>query len=200
MNQYQFLLDLDSTVTRTEILPEIARSIGLFDKIGEITERTMNGDLPFEESFRLRVELLREIPVEEAGRIAAEIPLNEPLCEFIRENRERCYIVTGNLDVWIEGLLRKIGMQDRCFCSRALVRDGKVERIASLLDKADAVRRIDLPVVAVGDGSNDAGMIESADVGIAFGAERRAAGSVLEKADFAAYGEEELCMLLKNYL
>ncbi len=200
MNQYQFLLDLDSTVTRTEILPEIARSIGLFDKIGEITERTMNGDLPFEESFRLRVELLREIPVEEAGRIAAEIPLNEPLYEFIRENRERCHIVTGNLDVWIEGLLRKIGMQHRCFCSRALVRDGKVERIASLLNKADAVRRIDLPVVAVGDGSNDAGMIESADVGIAFGAERRAADSVLEKADFAAYGEEELCMLLKNYL
>jgi HAD superfamily phosphoserine phosphatase-like hydrolase len=200
MNQYQFLLDLDSTVTRTEILPEIARSIGLFDKIGEITERTMNGDLPFEESFRLRVELLREIPVEEAGRIAAEIPLNEPLCKFIRENRERCYIVTGNLDVWIEGLLRKIGMQDRCFCSRALVRDGKVERIASLLDKADAVRRIDLPVVAVGDGNNDAGMIGLADVGVAFGAERRIAGSVLEKADLAAYGEEELCMLLKNYL
>jgi len=37
----QFLFDLDGTITRQEILPEIARAIGVEAEIAELTERTI---------------------------------------------------------------------------------------------------------------------------------------------------------------
>ena len=49
----------------------------------------------------------------------ALVRLNPEIAAFIKNNRERCYIVTGNLDVWISGLMDRIGMRDHCLCSRA---------------------------------------------------------------------------------
>ena len=51
MTDYIFLFDLDSTITKKEILPEIARKIGKEDEMRRLTEETMNGVLPFKQSF-----------------------------------------------------------------------------------------------------------------------------------------------------
>ena len=57
--------------------------------------------------FLRRVEILSDIPVSEVNDIVSDIPLNSNIVEFIKENRERCYVVTGNLDVWISRLIEK---------------------------------------------------------------------------------------------
>lgn len=103
MSDYIFLFDLDSTITAREILPEISRTVGKEKEMREITEKTMQGIVPFKESFLRRVELLKDIPVTEVNQMVAEIPLNEHIAEFVRENHDRCYVVTGNLDIWISG-------------------------------------------------------------------------------------------------
>ena len=46
-----FLFDLDSTVTKEEILPMIAKKIDKEQEMRELTEQTMMGILNFRESF-----------------------------------------------------------------------------------------------------------------------------------------------------
>lgn len=98
MSEYIFLFDLDSTISKQEILPTISKKIGKIDEMRALTEATMRGELPFKTSFLQRVQILSGIDVSEVRRMVSQIPLNEAISKFIVENSDRCYIVTGNLD------------------------------------------------------------------------------------------------------
>lgn len=198
MSKYIFLFDLDSTVTRQEILPAIAKKIGIYEKMCSLTDSTMRGEMPFKQSFLQRVELLSDIPVSEVRRMVAEIELNDKLVEFIKINRDRCYIVTGNLDVWIEDLVKKIGMEKNVFCSKALVNDDSIQDVFSIVDKNAVIGQMLLPFVAIGDGNNDAEMIEGAEIGIGYGGVRDIAPSVLACATHAIYDEDKLVEFLER--
>ena len=200
MSRYMFLFDLDSTVTKQEILPTIAKKVGKYDEMRELTEKTMRGEMPFKQSFLRRVDILSETSVSEVQDIVADIELNEKLVEFIRTYQNRCYIVTGNLDVWVEKLMRRIGMDKNVFCSKALVSSDRIEEVFSIVDKNAVIKQMVLPFVAVGDGNNDAEMIEAAEVGIGFGGVRRIAPSVLECATHAVYQESRLVDLLNKLI
>lgn len=59
-----YCFDLDGTLTRQELLPLIASSVGLEDEIEVLTQATIDGFLPFDKSFKLRVRLLRDANLE----------------------------------------------------------------------------------------------------------------------------------------
>ena len=198
MSRFVFLFDLDSTLTKQEILPTISKELGIFEKMSQLTESTMNGEIPFKQSFLQRVELLKNIPVSEVNRMIGEIQLNELLVEFVKKNQERCYVVTGNLDVWIADLIKKIGMEKNLFCSKALVKDDYIQDIFSIVDKNAVISQMVLPFVAVGDGNNDAEMIEEAEIGIGYGGVREIAPSVLACASHAIYDEKKLVEFLER--
>ena len=179
MSRYIFLFDLDSTVTKQEILPTISKRLGIYERMSELTESTMRGEIPFKQSFLQRVELLKDVPVSEVNEMVSRIQLNNHLVDFIQKNHDRCHIVTGNLDVWIDGVIRKLGMERNTFCSKAIVV---------------------LPFVAIGDGNNDAEMIEAAEVGIGYGGVREIAPAVLACASHAIYDEEKLVEFLERLL
>lgn len=201
MSGYVFLFDLDATITKAEILPEIAVKINKEQEMRNLTERTMAGEIPFDHSFLERVELLSEIPVSTVKEIIDKVPLNEKLVDFIRENHERCYIVTGNLDVWIEDLMKKLGMEGHYFCSRAAVKDDRIVGVDHVVDKGEVIASFaGQPFVAVGDGNNDAQMIAAAEVGIGFGGVREIAPAVLKCATHATYSEDRLCQFLRQLL
>ena len=193
-----FLFDLDSTVTRQEILPTIAESVGRAAQMRDLTEKCMMGALPFRESCLSRIELLKDVPVEDVSHTIAEIPVHEELCSFMRKHKKRCFIVTSNLDVWISGLIDRIGMTGNVFCSRGIVGDGHLLGVASVIDKRLTVEQFVGPLVAVGDGSNDADMVSMAQVGIGFGGVRRIAPAVLEVCTHAIYEESRLVDFLKR--
>ena len=199
-SRYVFLFDLDSTITRQEILPTIARQFGVFEEMSTLTECTMRGELPFKQSFLQRVELLKQIPVSEVCELIGEIQLNEPLVEFIRRHQNRCYIVTGNLDLWIEKLVQKLGMEKNTFCSKALVEHDYIQDVSSIVDKNAVIGQMVLPFVAVGDGNNDAEMIEAAEIGIGYGGVREIAPSVLACASHAVYQEQKLVEFLERLI
>ena len=54
----KFLFDLDGTVTSKETLPIIAEHFGVQDQIAELTHHTVQGNVPFVESFIRRVNIL----------------------------------------------------------------------------------------------------------------------------------------------
>lgn len=198
MSRYIFLFDLDSTVTRQEILPTIAKEAGVYEQMSSLTESSMCGQVPFKQSFLQRVELLKEIPVSKVQDIVANIELNDKLVEFIHANKNRSYIVTGNLDIWIEGLMTKLGMEKNVFCSKAVQDGNHMQDVFNIVDKDAVIRQMVLPFVAVGDGNNDAEMIEAAEVGIGYGGVRPIAPSVLECATHVVYEEDKLVDFLNK--
>lgn len=92
MSRFVFLFDLDSTITRQEILPTIAKEVGVYEQMSALTESSMRGEIPFKQSFLQRVELLKKIPVSQVQDIVTHIALNEKLVEFIKTYKNRCYI------------------------------------------------------------------------------------------------------------
>lgn len=200
MSDYIFLFDMDSTITRKEVLPEISLKINKLGEMRKLTEATMRGEIPFRTSFLQRVKILSDISVREVNSIVAHIPLNEGIADFIIRNRERCYVVTGNLDIWISGLMKKLGMEDHTYCSKADMIDDRISRVVSVVDKELTARQFVQPMVAIGDGDNDAGMCQMADIGVGFGGVREIAPALLRNCDYAFYDDRRCADFLWKLL
>lgn len=160
----------------------------------------MRGEIPFRTSFLNRVKILSDISVEEVNRVISEIPLNPYMVDFIKKNWERCYVVTGNLDVWISGLMNKLKMENHCYCSKADVENDRISKVVSVIDKELMVRQFVQPMVVIGDGDNDSGMAQMADVAIGFGGVRPIAQSLLRNSDFAFYDDKRCADFLWKLL
>lgn len=200
MSEYIFLFDLDSTITKQEILPTISTTINKTAEMRHLTEATMRGEMPFKTSFLKRVGILNCIDVSVVRGIVKDIPLNENIAEFIRQNSERCYIVTGNLDVWIGDLMDKLGMANHLYCSKANVKDDRITQVISVADKELIAKQFVQPMVVIGDGDNDSGMARLADMAIGFGGVRNIAPSLLRNIDFAIYDDKTCADLLNKLL
>jgi HAD superfamily phosphoserine phosphatase-like hydrolase len=200
MSDYIFLFDLDSTITQKEILPEISSYIGKTDEMRALTEATMRGELPFKTSFLQRVDILKTIPVSEVNQLISKIPLNEAMVNFIRENRDRCYVVTGNLDIWISGLMDRIGIKEHVYCSKANQMNDNITQVISVVDKELTVKQFVQPMVTIGDGDNDSGMARLAEIAIGYGGVRNIAPSLLQCIDFAFYNDQKCAEFLNKLL
>lgn len=199
MTDYIFLFDLDSTITQKEILPTISEKINRQKEMRELTEATMNGIMPFKQSFLERVKILSDISVKEINNLVLNIPLNNAIADFIRKNHKRCYVVTGNLDVWISGLMEKLNMQNHYFCSKAYVENDKISKVISVLDKNLTVQQFVQPFVAMGDGDNDSDMAMQAKIAIGYGGVRHIAPSLLQNIDYA-FVDDKRCVNFLNSL
>ena len=195
-----FAFDLDSTVTRCELLPLLAREVGLEQEMAALTEACMQSGADFAPGFAARVELLRSIPLDRARRIAANVPLHEGIAAFLRRNAPRCRILTGNLDAWIEELIASLGMTGRCLCSRASFRENRLLCVETALDKGRAAMDLPRPFVAIGDGSNDIPLLRAADLAIAFAGSRTPSEEVRRAADVVLSDEGALCDLLEQLI
>lgn len=194
-----FCFDLDGTITKLEILPLLAREVGIEPEMSVLTQATINGFLPFEQSFRLRIRLLSEISIKNVQNIIKNVPLQNEIINFIRQNLEHSYIVTGNLDIWIEKLMKKIGCN--YYSSKADYTNDKLIGLKSPLNKADAIKDLKNKgyerIVVVGDGMNDVQMFEIADIKIAFGGVHQPVLSLTKLSDYIIYHEKSLCNFLK---
>lgn len=67
------VFDMDSTLIRAEVIDEIARSVGKMESVAAITEMAMNGHVDFAESLKLRVKLLKGVPITVWDELKARI-------------------------------------------------------------------------------------------------------------------------------
>lgn len=195
----KFLFDLDGTVTSAETLPIIANHFKCKEEIAELTKRTVQGNIPFIESFIRRVNILGKYSVSETSKLLAQVPLYPEVKDFIDSHREDCIIVTGNLTCWCDGLFKKIGCQ--CYGSEAECEDDKVVKLRSILRKeqiVDQYKALGETVVFIGDGNNDLEAMRHANISISIGLTHRPAQSLMAITDYVIYNEHALCRQMRQ--
>ena len=180
--------DMDSTLIQTECIDELAMRAGVGDKVKEITERAMRGEIDFKESFKERVALLKGLDVSVMQDIAEKLPITEGvdrLMAVLNRYGYKIAILSGGFTFFGEYLQRKYGI-DYMYANELEIDDnGKLtgnyvgeivdgHRKAELLKLIAQVEKVNLAqTIAVGDGANDLPMISEAGLGIAFHAKPR---------------------------
>jgi len=195
----KFIFDLDGTITAQETLPLIAKYFGVEEDISNLTKETIQGNVPFIESFIRRVHILGELPVTDVANLLEQVALHSKVYEFIQTHKEDCIIATCNLDCWVEKLANRIDCQ--CYTSKTKVENNKVVSIVKILNKEQVVKKYqDLgeKVTFVGDGNNDMEAMRTADVAIAAGLTHHPANSIMSFTDYLIFDEKAICRQLNQ--
>ena len=176
----------------------MARELGISAQMKILTDLTLEGKISFEKSFRMRYDMLKKIPTNRIAKIMDAVELDEEIFQFIRENKNSCAVVTGNLDCWIEPIAAKLNCE--IFSSRSEIVDG-VPILTEILKKDFAIKilkeRCD-KVIAIGESFNDVPMLKAADISIAFGGVHKPVDAAISVATYAVDDSAALCALLKN--
>lgn len=186
-NKRLIVFDMDSTLIQAEVIDEMAAVHGIGEKVKEITERAMNGELNFDEALRERVALLKGLDRKKMEDIFHRLELTPGAEKFIKMVQGlgfKTAIVSGGFKYFAENLRRKLGI-DYAFANDldwdGDILTGKVkgqivnaQQKAFILELLAQQEHIDLEqVVAVGDGANDLPMLAKAGLGIAFHAKEK---------------------------
>ena len=191
--------DMDSTLIQTEVIDELAIKAGVGDKVKEITERAMRGEIDFRESFTERVALLKGVDVSVMQEIAENLPMTEGIDRLMKVLKFMGYkiaILSGGFTYFGHYLQKKFGI-DYVYANQLEVgEDGKLtgryvgeivdaHRKAELLKLIAQVEKVDLQqTVAVGDGANDLLMLREAGLGIAFHAKPKVKATARQSISF----------------
>lgn len=181
-NRRLVCFDMDSTLIQTEVIDELARRHGVGEQVSEITERAMNGEIDFDESFIQRCALLEGLDESVMEDIAINLPITEGAERLISTLKAFGYktaILSGGFTYFGNYLQKKFGV-DYVYANELEIKNGKLtgkhkgeivdgKRKAELMKLIAQVENLNInQVIAVGDGANDLPMLNLAGLGIAF--------------------------------
>jgi phosphoserine phosphatase len=175
--------DMDSTMIQVECIDELADYAGLKAEVAAVTERAMQGEIPFETALIERVALLAGLDESVVDRCREErvrlTPGARALVRTMKRHGAFTILVSGGFTRFAEPIGAEIGF-DRVVANRLVAADGRLSgaveppilgaegKRMALLDAATERRLRPDETLAVGDGANDVPMLKEAGLGIAY--------------------------------
>lgn len=187
------VMDMDSTAIQIECIDEIAKLAGTGERVAEVTERAMRGELDFTASLRSRVATLEGADASILHQVRDNLPLMPGLTQLVLKLETlgwKVAIASGGFTFFADYLRDKLHLAE-VVANQLEVVDGKFTGhvLGDIVDaqyKANTLTRLaesyEIPheqTVAIGDGANDLPMIKTAGLGIAYHAKPK----VNEKAE-----------------
>lgn len=176
------LADMDSTMIEQECIDELADEAGVGDHVRDITARSMNGELNFDEALVERVALLAGLNESVIASVLANrislTPGGKTLVATMKANGGYAALVSGGFTAFTQSVAAKLGF-DENRANSLLIENGKLTGkvampILGRAAKVEALQQItarlgltEADVLAVGDGANDLGMLGRAGTGVA---------------------------------
>ena len=200
MTSFLVVFDVDSTLINEEAIELLAEHSGNQEKVAEITERSMRGEIDFSTSLIERVATLKGLPESVLGQTAKSLTPTKGASELIQEIHTRggkAAAVSGGFIQLLTGLKRDLNL-DYAQANTLGVENGKLtgEVVGQLVNREVKAKYLklwaeenDIPLertFAIGDGANDLGMMGIAGLSVAFCAKpvvRESADVVIDERD-----------------
>ncbi|WCL50377.1 phosphoserine phosphatase SerB [Leptospira sp. GIMC2001] len=194
-----FVFDMDSTLIREEVIDELARRNGLYEEVASVTKIAMEGNMSFDESLRMRVAYLKDLPKSVFDDVYDHLNPNDGVPEFLDQIKtyKHSYVavLSGgfvpilekfankyNLDYYEANVLDESnGRLTGTVNGRIVNRERKRDAFLELLEKYQVEKKNS---VAVGDGANDALMLAEAEFGIGFHAKPKLKDELINWVDY----------------
>ena len=214
MDKY-FIIDFDSTLTRVEAMDLLAsislqgnpKKVAVENRIKELTDMGMNGEINFRDSLKERLLLLEANeqhlpPLIEAlkDQVSASFKRNR---EFFRQYAQQIYVISNGFKEYIAPIVTELGVLPDHIYANDLIFDEDRNVVGFNEDnplskdggKAQIIRNLDLDgdIYVIGDGHNDY-EIKAAGLANKFYAftENVKRSTVVEKADHEAPSLDEV--------
>ena len=176
------IFDFDSTLMDGETLEFLAKEIGIEDKIKNITDKAMKGELDFFESLNKRVAFLKGMQLDRVNKICVNLPpMNgaKEIISYLQKNNFKVVCFSGGFKNATVPFAKKLGL-DAEFSNILHSKDGKLtgqvggemmfgyskgEMLKTLQNLLGLTSK---ETLVVGDGANDLSMFRYADNRVSF--------------------------------
>ena len=177
------IADMDSTIINCECLDELADFAGVKEKVSQITERAMAGELDFESALIERVAMLKGLSQNALQKCFDErVKLNEGALEMVaglHKTGAYCALVSGGFKFFTSRVRKLAGFDDDASNEFIYENDELIGKVKMpILGKEAKLARLEelcteggfdaSQTIAIGDGANDLMMIKAAGLGIAY--------------------------------
>ena len=193
-----FVFDMDSTVIKEEVIDELARKHGVYDAVATVTKQAMEGGMGFDEALRLRVKHLAGLSKESFREVYDLLTLNEGMekvFQFVPANGSKLGILSGGftpvLQLFSEkypvNFYRANGLEEVDGNFTGSILGEIINREKKEFYLKQYAKDLSIPleqVVAVGDGANDALMLNAAGIGIGIHAKQGLKDQITNWIDF----------------
>ncbi|MEK9987021.1 MAG: phosphoserine phosphatase SerB [Aquiluna sp.] len=202
MTRFLVVFDVDSTLINEEAIELLAEHSGNRERVAEITERSMRGEIDFTTSLVERVATLRGLPVsvlEETSKSLTPTVGAKALIDEIHARGGKVAAVSGGFIQLLDGLRQGLSL-DYAMANTLGVQDGLLtgEVVGELINREAKAKYLESwasenglelsQTIAIGDGANDLGMMAKAGLSVAFCAKpvvRESADVVIDERDLS---------------
>lgn len=190
--------DMDSTTFAGETLDELAKRTGTGDKIADITNRAMNGEMDFATSLRERTIVLAGQPESLLDEVLHVLDLSDGVRELVqtmKANGARTALISGGFD-WFTARAAPLCGFDEHYGNDLEIKNGVItgqllgpilgpDEKKTHLERLCAERGVKLQAsITTGDGANDIPMLSAAGMGIAYHAKPNVRKTIERQVNF----------------
>ncbi|CAD6205637.1 GSCOCG00009941001-RA-CDS [Cotesia congregata] len=178
--------DVDSTVIQEEGIDELAKFCGKGDQVTELTKKAMQGNMTFQQSLTVRLNIIRPSLEQIKQFIKIHPPKLTPgikeLVDKLHEKNKKVFLISGGFRCLISPVATRLNIsQDNIFANRLLFNFAgefggfdENELTAKSGGKAQVIKRLKdnynfKTIVHIGDGATDLEACPPADAFVGFG-------------------------------